>query len=396
MKWQRILVKIYCLIGLLLFASSGWISPAAAQNAQDRRVIVAIGTGSISGGNAASAREKAIADSLVSAIEQVTAEILPLEVMVNNFQMLDEIIFRHTESFVQGYRVLGEAVSGDKYRVLVETTIPANNIRTQLLNIGLLAKRQATPRVLFVISEQNADDVIPRYWWGEEPVFAVSLSESTIAEVLQGKGYVVVDHGRRFEAMGYPLQLTDADAIDIGKSFEADVIIVGEAMAKLTSNIMGSDIRSFEGRVEVRALRVEDGKPIAASAYKAVATSADERQGGREALANAAALIGDDLAVKIAAAWQLAKEKTNQLEVSITGTGNLSHFVKFRQRLSNITGVAKIGIREMAANNARLTVQYTGSPRALAEALMLRTFQDFGINIYDITDETLNVELVPQ
>jgi hypothetical protein len=190
--------------------------------------------------------------------------------------------------------------------------------------------------------------------------------------------------------------LTDEDAIEIGKVFKADVIIIGQAVSQLSSNIMGSDIRSFEGRVAVRALQVDSGKPITTSSYKAVATSQDERQGGREALANAAALVGEDLAVKLAAAWQMAEEQTNQIEVSIRGTGNLGHFVKFRQRLSNIAGVAKIGIRQMAANDALLTVQYTGSSRALAEALMLRTFQTFGINIYDITDQALKVELVPQ
>ena len=84
------------------------------------------------------------------------------------------------------------------------------------------------------------------------------------------------------------------------------------------------------------------------------------------------------------------------IEVVVGGTRNLKNFIQFRQRLSGLAGVEALSTREMTAERTTLMVTFQGSARELADALMMNTFDAFGVRIYDVSDFGLQVELIPQ
>jgi hypothetical protein len=84
------------------------------------------------------------------------------------------------------------------------------------------------------------------------------------------------------------------------------------------------------------------------------------------------------------------------IEVVVGGTRNLKHFIQFRQRLSGLAGVTALSTREMTADRTTLEVTYQGRARELADALMMNTFDAFGVRIYEVSDYNLQVELIPQ
>ena len=43
-----------------------------------------------------------------------------------------------------------------------------------------------------------------------------------------------------------------------------------------------------------------------------------------------------------------------------------------------------------------MTVSYQGSARSLADALLLKTFSGFGIDIFEVTPEAIRIRLVNQ
>ncbi|MBC2745347.1 MAG: hypothetical protein HGJ93_20625 [Desulfosarcina sp.] len=51
-------------------------------------------------------------------------------------------------------------------------------------------------------------------------------------------------------------------------------------------------------------------------------------------------------------------------------------------------------MKEMSADRAAMAVNYQGSTRSLADALLLKTFKGFGIDIFDVTPETIRIRLV--
>ncbi|MGB6012802.1 MAG: hypothetical protein WBI57_16170, partial [Desulfobacterales bacterium] len=87
----------------LMFFLSVAFSPAKnvqAENQIPAKTIVVIGTGNIHGGNSARAREEAIANGLVSAVEYAAVGLLPPESLARNFQTFNDLLNGQTGKFV--------------------------------------------------------------------------------------------------------------------------------------------------------------------------------------------------------------------------------------------------------------------------------------------------------
>lgn len=387
-------LKSTMIISMLVLVAVVSLFPFSVSIGASSDVVEVIGTGAVVNANVSAAREKAISNSLVSAIEFVTAELMPLDVRVRNFKILDEMFFSNTEEFIREYKVLTETVSGNDYRVLVQATIYTDQIKKQLANMGLIQGKKAMPKVLFLITERNVDDILPKHWWGEDLVYAPTTTESVIAAAMKTRGFVIVDHGRLTEPVNYSIELTTEEAIQLGNLLGADVVVVGRAEASLASNTLGADVRSFDATVYARALRTDTGEKVGAVSRSAVTANVDDVAGGREALKNAAEMVGMDLAVQIAAAWQPYKAHTTKIKIVVEGTGYLANFVKFRKMMKNMSGVEDMQIVEILPDQATIMVDYQGDARALADALILNPYDNFGINIYEVLEKSIKLELV--
>jgi hypothetical protein len=61
-----------------------------------------------------------------------------------------------------------------------------------------------------------------------------------------------------------------------------------------------------------------------------------------------------------------------------------------------VDGVEGIRIKEMKSDQAIMLVNFRGSAKALADTLMLKSFDAMGINIYEVSHMRLRIELMPE
>ena len=376
-------------------------SAAQAKESATTKTFIVVGTAAMHGGNVTAAREKAIADSLVTAVALMTKELLEVESLVDNFSQLNELLLDQPSAFIQGYKVLTEAGREKSYRVVVQATVSGQQISKKLTNAGILRATKTLPSVLFLIAEQHLEQQSPMYWWSPLGSSFVSISETVMVEHLQEAGFILVNHrGARtrplvnWDDINKP-DLTDLEAAEIGAALKADIILLGTSIASPSTNIMGSAMRSFNGTVTLRALRSGSAEPMLNLARTAVAVNEDDTIGGQEALGAAGAMAGPALAEELVVAWQKQAGRPSVVEVVILGTSHLAHYVKFRKKLNTISGVEGIRVKEIKPNEATLLVEYQGKPQNLASALMQQNFESFGINIFEVTSQTLKVELIP-
>ena len=395
LKWNRMV-----LAGVVMAVTISLAIAANAQQQVQNKTFVVIGTSKVPGDNIQVARKQAISESLVTAVALMTEEILQVDSLVENFPQVNEIIYENTDAFVQDYKVLTEARSGKSYRVIVKATVAGEEIAKQLSRAGILRAKVTLPAILFFISEQTLQEDSPRYWWGKEMGGFEATTATTMANILRAHGFPVVDHaGIEIRKMadwnsGDKPELTDAEALNLGTLLQADVVIVGTAIASPTPSVMGDELKSFKGNLNARVLRAETGEALADISRTSVTANVDESAGGREALAMAGTLAGDQLAPQLAAAWRKLVDKPSQVEVTVEGTGNLANFVKFRRVLTSISGVGGIRVKEIKPNETTLIVEYQGKAEDLASALMLQDFKNFGINIYEITQQNLKIAII--
>jgi hypothetical protein len=321
---------------------------------------------------------------------------------VDNFPQVNQLIYEQTNKYVQDYKVLTETPSGAGkiYRVVVEATVAGKKIAKQLSSEGILQAETKLPSILFLISEQNVKEILPQFWWGEGMENFQSVSEQAALEVFRAKGYTVIAHnGVRLQqfvdwASEAQPELTDEQAIELATNLKADIVIVGTSTVDDSTNIMGYEMKSFKGIFQARALHQETGEEMAAVSQDAVATNVDEYEGGLAALTNVGTTAGETLAQQLAAQWRKLLEKPSEVEIAVEGTNKLAHFVKFRKALSSISGVEGIRVKEIKPNEAILIIDYKGKAEDLASALMLKTFDTFGIDIYEIAQDNLRIALI--
>jgi hypothetical protein len=390
--------RIFVIAIALMLSSS--LAAYAKKKVQNKTFVV-VGTSLIQGVNIQAAREAAISESLVLAVALMTEDILEVNSLVEYFPQVNQIIYTEPKNFVLDYKVLTETESGKLYRVLVKARVAGEKIARQLSNADILRAKVKRPAVLFLISEQNLQQDTPRYWWGKQMDGFESIAEATMVDILEARGFPIVDHrGAGIGKLTDPGAVTtpalsDESAIDIGNRLKADVIIMGTSVASPTTSIMGDNLKSFKAILNARVLRTQNGEELANISRTSVTANIDESTGGREALTMVATLVGDDLAIQLDAAWRRLADQPSQVEVFVEGTGNLANFVKFRRALTSISGVGGIRVKEIKPNETTLIIDYKGKVEELAAALMRQNFENFGINIYEITQSNLKITLVP-
>jgi len=401
---RKIFADFTVLILLAAMTAGGLLIPdsAPAQEIAESKTLVVVGTASVRGDNVSGAREKAIADGLVTAVALMTEELLGLEAFVEHFAKLDQLLFDQTNAYVSGYKVLTEAAREKSYHVIVQATVSGNKISKYLTEGGILRVETTLPSVLFLIAEQKLAQPYPGFWWGTEGADFESWSEAIMVDRFKEAGFPIIDHkqargGQRinWDAFDKP-DLSDQEAAELGSLLNADVVVIGQTIVTQSTNIMGSAMRSFNGTAAVRVIRTDSAEPILDLARIAVAVSEDDTSGSRAALEDAGNLVGQALAEQLTTAWQKQAGEPSEVAMVIRGTGHLASYVKFRKAMNTISGVEEIRVQGIKPNEATLLVEYKGKTKELAAALMQQNFDSFGINIFEVTADRIRVELIPQ
>ena len=163
---MKSVAAIQILIMGIFLSAGGLLTEAAwAQESGQTKTFIVIGTATVQGTNVSAARDKAIADGLVTAVALMTEELLEVEVFVREFAKLNELLFEQTSTFIQDYKVLTEADLDNRYRVAVEATVSRRKISKLLTDTGILRVQTTLPSVLFLIAEQGLDKPAPEFWW---------------------------------------------------------------------------------------------------------------------------------------------------------------------------------------------------------------------------------------
>lgn len=399
----RVILLYVFVSGLALF-SAGTLVATPADSIPAEMGVVVIGTGRLQGDDVDAARTQAISNSLVTAIDRAIGDLIPIPLKVEHFKTLNITLYSEPERFVVGYKVLTETMAGKTYRALVEATLSMASLRKYLAEAKMLPEEISSRRILFLIAEQNVEDSAPNYWWGKEMLSAQGVCESRMAEVLRQQGFQMVSHDQSpppavEESPGAPPLgpgPSDAEAVALGKRFQAEMIVVAMVTTQSVGNVMGDAQKSFKAVFTGRMLRVDTGEKIGDIFRTAVAVGPDPQSAGRQALGDVGVLAAEALAPQIKAAWQKKEQVRISATLFVEGTRNLSNFVSFRNLLKGCPLVIEVEPNGIRPNEATLLLQLKDTTQALADALMLKSNEGFGIHISEITEDTIRLSLVPK
>jgi hypothetical protein len=381
---------------ILCIAAPALVSPAAAS---ERQVSV-IGSSRIYQ-DVSSARNAAIAEGLLSAVERVALQMMPAESLKQNFEGISRILYDNRQDCILGYQVLKEISTGDHYRLLIRAAISEDKIETLLSEAGVSLRPEGMPRILLLLAEKHADDLHYRYWWQPRPVSAAQGNAArTLRQIFREKGFplaAVRELPAAEIAAGIEAgpELTQAEAAAMARRADVDIAVFGKARAEETQNKMGGDIRTFAAKVSLSAVEAETETVLETVEKAGQAAGREIRAGSRDALAQAASRAGEVLAERIAEAWRQKARQAGPLEVHVKGDGDiLKPLVRLRSALRRTEGVKDLQTRQRRRSEAVLVLTYEGRARELADKIILNTFEGFGVDIYKISPERIHIELI--
>ena len=387
---KRWIGSIVILMFLVIAATDGF----GAETVPVQQLNV-LGTSVIHKGNRAEGRQNSVDNALAAAVGSMVMEMLTSETVVRRFQLINESILNQRDQYVQNYRVLTESINGNTIRTLVQVDISADRLSRDLSQLGLALSGTVYPHVLLMIAEKNMVNGQTAYWWGPTMQTERTVCENALATTLEQAGFQIIPTPELTAPLNRDITPSQADMLALGNRLGADIIVSGIGTATAATNTMGGNIQAFQAEMNVKAIDVQTGQPMGSLHQKAVASAQEADVGGRQALFNVGEQAGDNLARRLMSAWQKKQAGSTDIEVVVEGTsGQIASFVKLRTAINSLSGVKELKMKEMATDHALITVNYRGSARSMADALLLRTFSGFGIDIYDITPQAIRIRLI--
>lgn len=339
-------------------------------------------------------RQSAVDDALTVALGQVVVDMLTEETAVRRFQLINDTVLSRRDTYIRNYQVLTESTGHNAVTLLVRVDIAKERLGKDLAGIGLAIAGSTYPRVAFLIAEKNGDEEFV-FWWGSRNQRHRTISEPAMSAALKDAGFEIVSTPSPSDPLNLSQDLSQAEILALGKRLNADIVVVGSSVAGPAANTMSGTIKAFQAEVTARAYAVKTGKPMGKANERTVASAQQASTGGHNALAKAGGSAGKKLARQIMASWRQAQEGRSVIDVMVEGTsGRIASFVKLRTAISSLSGVKELQMKEMSTDQATIAVNYQGTTRSMADALLLKTFSGFGIDIYEITPQVIRIRLI--
>lgn len=156
---------------------------------------------------------------------------------------------------------------------------------------------------------------------------------------------------------------------------------------------MGDD-RSYGAVIALDVFATATGERIATIEHTAVVKSQTDEDGARNALARAGALAGEDLVSSLRDHWAAHQRTVRAIETRVEGADYLSSFIMLRKVLNNMPGIEDVQTKEIGTDQAVVDIVFKGNAGKLADLLMLKNFDSFGIEMSEVTEDSMVIRFV--
>ena len=380
------------IIGALCFHSTGVM--AALQDS----VHITTGWYKISGQDTSGAKKAAVKKALEKAVQNAFSTMVSQQNLGENLDFLYDQLLAHTMDCVSTYRVINGMAHNGAYLVGVESKISREHVEKRMRDAGIFNQARNNPTILVLIAEQGPEDTQPRCWWWQpdgQPY--ASVAEKSLKDLFDKALIPLVVTGNNYpDPAAYHVVFSTMDdqtaAMAMGQALKADMVVLGMASAQASANRMGNE-KTFEAGVSFSVLDMASQKEVIHTTATATAKSIDTRGAG-QALNQAAETAGQALKEKIEGFWAQAMKEKRTFDLYVEGDNFLTRFIALKGQLKDIREIEDISPRELGSSHAIMEVSYKGTSTEFANAVMLRTFEEFGIDVSMVLDDAVKIRFV--
>lgn len=345
--------KVYILCCIIYFVSN------ALYGGENSYIIDGIAV--IENNNIALARASAIEDAQKKAINQYISGLIPSDLIVSNYKILDERIFSKVVNFVSSYKVIGENREGDIFRVKVEVFLTVDALKQTLAESGLVFIKGEYPRLLLMISEGTIDGNF-YWWWDITKEVKRGICEDNIITQMEQRGFLFIDPEvvrQKIESEKIPQSMDlSVDILrKIGRDNGVDIVIFGKGTLRKGEDVDGSTLKLYYAKLSIIALYVESGKIIFESSEEAGGLNFVPEIAVKNAYKKVSDILAKELADVVERFWKEEVIKAQNIFIEIKNASKLEDIEKFLTAIKKINNVKKAEIRSFSQDSSLIEAE---------------------------------------
>ena len=361
--------------------------------------VTVAGYASIADGRKDLARQSALDNAFRSAVEQAVGVLIESESVVNNSELIKDKISSKSAGFIRRYTIIEEKFEGDICAVKIRALVSRAKLEKGLDSFGLVLKKMGKPRIVMLLSEQSATQEQPSFWWGGGMV-DMGVAENTITARFLKKDFNFVDRqsilaNLKGENLVGKLgaNLTNDTALRIIASGEAEVAIIGQAIARAGVSVGGTSFRPCQATVSARAINTDNGEVLASVTTQAMVPHVNIAAGGSQALEKAAAECAEKLQKQIMEKWSKRVGSSGMIRLIASGIAyeDLNDFMALlKDRFDQVEDIYE---RSFHDETAKMDLEVSGSAKQLAADVGSLQFKGGTVKVISLSANVLELKI---
>ena len=386
-------------ISLFLICAAAAVLPAAiaarGQNIQARPVDRWLTMTGVAAGTDLKAKDEAVAQALRKAVEQVCGVFLTAQSKTRDYKAVYDKIFANTVGYVREHEVLKTWTDGQQTFAKVKVRVSTQRFEEDWAVIAHTIEQENNPRVIVAVVE-----AIHHSTTG--PVYEVKnhgIVQGKIEDFFLEKGVALMDREMAAAVNKRDILLAairdDTQAVAaLGSRFNADVVVLGRAVAKYGKEIEvgGQDMYQYTATVNVRVIQTDSARILASKSFGPATISTLQRGGGEDkALAKLAEDSAPKLLTAVVEAWRKRANVSRTVDVRISGM-DFKAWKKFKAEIEELRGVEASRLREIVESVACIDIEYRYTNENLAEHLT--ELEGIKLEVTEITANRVKLKVV--
>lgn len=370
-------------------------------------IIVSQGIALINNGDQSLARNDAINDALKKAVAQATGMLISSETVAQDYALLNNNIYTHASEYVQDYKVMDEKLDNNVYNITLQVSVNIKQLKKKLDSLNLVSSSKEEPIAAVIILEQNVGEerlesaifyaplspfnnyIISGVHLLNE-VGSMSIAENEMVKKLLANGVDVVDEEVLMKKIklstGYKFQSLDNTSVkEIGNLANVDIVIYGEAISKLYGKILGSEMKSAQADISLRAVNVKNGYILATGEQHAASVHIDPLTAGNEAIKKATDELADSFIPTMLLHLRQSISNIHNIKVVVIGIHSADELNLLKDQFLATDGVENVYDNSIGNDEVTLGIKYHGNSQYLINNLFTNKNV---VSVYNITATT--------
>ncbi len=329
---------------LFIYVAAGVLFFVSVSNAG---VVTATGEGP--------SKSEAIQSALRRAVEQGVGVLIKSTTRVEDFQIMEDKIYSHSQGYVSKYEILSSLKKGDEHVVTVKAVVDEVVLKEDLKAIGALKMEMGNPRILVAFSNKPSGKA-----FFNNRVFLDEIFNG-IVEALTDQKFRVVD---KKSAQSFARQLVHTHEIsDIDKAaaaglrYQAEYTLYYDVSGSVKQGEVNTTVQT---RIKAQLIDNTRAQVVTSKVVETAAHGQDKETAMEQAARDGGKKVVGPMLEQLRQTWEEMYQRGSLYMVIIEGMNNADVISAFTEKLEKFAAVTAAREVESGGGKATFEAEYKG------------------------------------